>query len=292
MKSSLVLLSILLTGCTSMKTEDIDRRIDRILDESAAERVGISFYDFRDGTVWEHNADELFHAASTMKVPVMMGIFRAAEQGELSLDQMIPVHNEFISIYDGSTFASGADEDSDIELYDHIGSTMSVEELTRRMIVRSSNLATNILIQRIGAERVTSMIREAGGHRMEVLRGVQDLAAYEAGMNNTATAHDLMVVLRKIAESAEAQSDGPADRMVRILEAQEFNEGIPAGLPEGTRVAHKTGSITEIYHDAAIVYPEGERPWILVVLTGGTSDAEASKTVREIATAFHQWRKR
>lgn len=290
MRGTILAIAILLTGCSTM-SHDIDRQIDEILAHSKAERVGISFYDFRDGTTWERNADEVFHAASTMKVPVMMAIFRSVERGDLSLDQMVPVTNEFTSIFDGSTFASGADEDSDGELYDHIGGRMSIEELTRRMIVRSSNLATNILIELVGAERVTQMIREAGGSRMEVLRGVQDLRAYEAGMNNTATAHDLMVVLRSLARSAEEQVDGPADRMIRILEGQEFNSGIPAGLPADTIVAHKTGSITSIYHDAAIVYPEGTPPWILVVLTGGTSDEEATDTVRQISSAFHRWRR-
>lgn len=279
-------MAILTTSCASSKTPSLDERIDEILAAGSVTRIGIAYYDLGTGSSWSRNGSEVFHAASTMKVPVMMALFAKIERGELSLDQPIPVTNEFVSIYDGSTFSISPDEDSDPELYDHTGESLPLEELIRRMIVRSSNLATNIVIQLVGAENVMAMMKEIGADEMRVLRGVEDIKAYRAGMNNTSTAGDLMIVLREIATRAARPGESPADAMIDILAHQEFNDGIPAGLPEGVRVAHKTGSITEIYHDAAIVYPQDSDPYVLVVLTGGTSDEEASKTVAAISHAF------
>lgn len=284
--SGILLAALLATACATSVSPSLDEQIDSILAGSTVTRIGIAYYDLATGAAWFRNENEVFHAASTMKVPVMVALFRAVDSGQLSLDQPVPVRNEFVSIYDGSTFSIPTGEDSDAELYDHIGDQLPLEELIRRMIVRSSNLATNIVIELVGADNVMSIMNEIGANDMKVLRGVEDIPAYRHGMNNTATAHDLMVVLREIASRAASAEETPADAMIEILAHQEFNEGIPAGLPTGTRVAHKTGTITEIYHDAAVVYPDNDSPYILVVLTGGTSDENASKTVAEISRLF------
>ena len=279
-------MTILTASCTSTTPPTLDERVDRILGESSVSRIGIAYYDMASGSTWFRNPDEVFHAASTMKVPVMMKLFAEIDEGELSLDDPIPVTNEFVSIYDGSTYSISPDEDSDPELYEHIGEARPLGELIRRMIVRSSNLATNIVIQLVGADNVMSMMKEIGADEMKVLRGVEDIKAYRHGMSNTATARDLMIVLREIAERAARPGESPADEMIEILSHQEFNEGIPAGLPDRVKVAHKTGSITEIYHDSGIVYPQDAEPYVLVVLTAGTSDEEASKTVADISRVF------
>lgn len=288
MKQVVVIVGVLTIagGCAAQGTS-IDQKLSDIIRGSDATRVAVAYRDLgSSGRSLTINGDQIFHAASTMKVPVMMAIYEAVERGELRMDQEVPVVDEFVSIYDGSTFSIGVDGDSDREIYDHLGRTLTLENLIRRMIVRSSNLATNILIQFVGAERVTELIREAGASRMEVLRGVQDIRAYEAGMSNTATAADLRAVLSRIAIAAMDDPDGAAAAMARILADQEFNEGIPAGLPPRTRVAHKTGSITEIYHDAGIVYPGDREPYVLVVLTAGTDDASAAETVSRISRAI------
>jgi beta-lactamase class A len=282
-------LIVSIPGCVSTAPGGLDQEIERLVAESGVTRIGIAYYDTADGTAWSSHGDEVFHAASTMKVPVMMALFKEIEAGRLSLDQPIEVRNAFTSIFDGSTFSIPPTEDSDPELHDLVGTSLPLEELIRRMIVRSSNLATNIVIELTGAARVTELMRELGAERMQVLRGVEDIPAYEAGMNNTATANDLMITLRALAEGGE-RTQPAAVRMIQILLAQEFNEGIPAGLPEEIPVAHKTGSITNIYHDAAIVYPAGKSPYILVVLTGGADDEEASRTVAAISRAFWNWR--
>jgi beta-lactamase class A len=233
-----------------------------------------------------------FHAASTMKLPVMIQIFRDADGGLLGLDESLTVHTAFPSLVDGA-FVVGKDDDSDSTLYGFAGRNRSVRDLLERMITRSSNLATNILIERVGAERAQRTARALGAWSIQVLRGVEDGAAYRAGLNNTTTARDLGVLLEAIATGRAAS--GPAcDSMLAILGRQEFNEGIPVGVPAGTRVAHKTGWIGEVvYHDAAVVSPppgaeEGGR-YVLVVLTGGIKeDSVAHNLVADLSRLVYE----
>ena len=225
-----------------------------------------------------------FHAASTMKVPVMIQLFRDADAGLLRLDDSIPVRDSFPSLVDGSPFSVGKEDDSDSTLYARVGGRASLRELLELMITRSSNLATDLLIERVGATRAQASARSLGAWSIQVLRGVEDDKAYHAGLNNTTTARDLGALLGAIA-ARRAASGASCDSMLAILARQEFNEGIPAGLPPGTRVAHKTGWIGEVvYHDAAIVYPSRGPPYVLVVLTGGIKeDSVAHNLVADLS---------
>jgi beta-lactamase class A len=210
-----------------------------------------------------------------MKVPVMIEVLRRAQSGSFALDQEILLVNQFASIVDGSPFSLDIAEDGDSVLYGRIGQRVPIRELLRRMITRSSNLATNQLIDLVGAVNVTQTARDLGAPRMSVLRGVEDQTAFDRGMINTTTSADLAVLLEGI-EKGTVLSPSSSAEMREILLAQEFNEKIPAGLPAGTRVAHKTGEITAVSHDAAVIYPERRRPYVLVVLTKGIRESKAS----------------
>jgi beta-lactamase class A len=213
-----------------------------------------------------------------MKVPVMVEFFRQVDAGKLSLEQPITLVNQFSSIVDGSPYALDAKEDEDSTLYARVGQPVPARELVERMITRSSNLATNTVIALVDAKRVTRTLRKLGAKQMTVLRGVEDDKAYQKGLSNSATARDLATLLAAI-ERGKAASAGSTQAMRSILLAQELNDEIPAGLPPGTRVAHKTGQITAVLHDAAIVYPSGQPPYILVVLTSGIPDAKVAQAL-------------
>jgi beta-lactamase class A len=280
---------LLLTACASSRP-DLASRIDAILAAHPAQTIAVSYHDLGSGASLHRNEKVVFHAASTMKTPVMLGIFEAVSRGELRLDQPVRVKNDFVSILDGSHYSLEAREDSDAALYDLVGTELPLRELVRRMIVRSSNLATNIVIEFIGAPRVMALMKQIGAHDIQVLRGVEDDKAYHAGMNNTTTAYDLMLILRTLAEQ-KAISTEASKEMVEILLAQEHNDGIPAGLPKGTRVAHKTGSITAISHDAALVLPDTGSPYVLVVLTRGFAKGDdADRAIAGISRAVWESR--
>ena len=264
------------------------KKIADLVAESGAETVAVAFHDLADGRELLINPDLSFHAASTMKVPVMMEIYRQAAAGKLALDERLPVKNDFLSIADGSHFSISAEDDSEPSLYKRLGERETVRELMRLMIIASSNLATNILIERVTPPRVMELMRRVGARHIRVLRGVEDGKAYERGLNNTTTARDLMILLRLIAEG-RAVSKPASDDMIRVLLDQQFNEGIPAGLPKDARVAHKTGSITKINHDAAIVFLPDRKPYVLVVLTRGLGDeARAHQLIADISRVIYE----
>ena len=230
-----------------------------------------------------------YHAASTMKVPVLIELSRRIDQGELAWDQPLLITNRFVSIVDGSAYQLDRADDSDSTMYTRTGSSAPLAELARLMIIRSSNLATNLLITLLEPTRVNTTAHALGADSIRVLRGVEDQKAYDRGWNNTTTARDLAVLLLAVAQGRAA---GPAasDSMIQMLLGQEFNDGIPAGLPAGVRVAHKTGEITALLHDAAIIYPPGRGPFVLVVLTRGLAKrVEAAQLTADLAGIVYGW---
>jgi beta-lactamase class A len=272
----------------SKKVDGLEAKVRALVAESGAETVAVAFRDLETGRELLINPGVSFHAASTMKVPVMLELYREARAGELSLDVRLPVRNEFKSIADGSAFSVSPEDDSEQTLYKKVGGTETVRELLRLMITESSNLATNILIERVTPERVMRLMRGMGARDIRVLRGVEDGKAFERGLNNTTTARDLLILLRAVAEGRAVSPDA-AREMADVLAAQKFNEGVPAGLPAGLRVAHKTGSITKIEHDAAIVYPPGRKPYVLVVMVRGIAEpARAHRLIADISRAVYE----
>ena len=232
-------------------------------------------------------ADRVFHAASTMKVAVLVELYRRAEDADLSLDDRLVVRNEFRSIVDGSPYVLDPDDDSERTLYSREGEAVTVCDLVFLAITESSNLATNLLVDLLDPARIDATMDELGCPTLVVRRGVEDDAAWRAGLNNTVTAEGLAELLGAIARG-ELASPETCDEMLGVLRAQAFNEGIPAGLPDGTPVAHKTGSINGVYHDAAVVQPPGGHEYVLVVLTEGLDEAtDAPNLVASIAGAVH-----
>lgn len=264
----------------AQSSDSLLERIQARIAQDPGAQAGLAYVDLASGDTLFLNADTSFHAASTMKVPVMIELFRRANTGSFRMDQGLLLVNQFASLVDGSPYALDPGSDSDSTLYHRIGQRVRVDTLLRLMITRSSNFATNTLITLVGADKVTSTMRSFGAQRIQVLRGVEDGKAFEKGLNNTTTARDLAIILRAIQEGRAASPDATRE-MLEILSAQEFNEKIPAGLPAGTRVAHKTGEITAVSHDAAIIYPSGRKPYVLVVLTRGLADG--TKSARLIA---------
>jgi len=261
------------------------QEIQRLIDAAGAD-VSVAFRTLDGRAELLFRPDVEFHAASTMKVPVMIELFRQARAGAIRLDDQLPIVNEFHSIVDGSPFTLDAGDDSDAALYKNIGGRMSFRELCEAMITVSSNFATNLLIERLGAKKIQSTMYALGAPGMHVVRGVEDDKAFQKGLNNTTTARALMTLMEKIGKG-QAVDKASSDEMAAILKRQTFNDRIPAGLPPGTVVAHKTGEITKIQHDAAIVY--GDRPFVLVVLVRGLEDVKAgSALIAEITRTIYR----
>jgi beta-lactamase class A len=235
--------------------------------------VGVAFRTLDGKAEWFFRADEPFHAASTMKVPVLIELFHQVHEGKLKLDDPLLVKNEFHSLVDGSIYTLDPADDSEADLYKAAGQTRTLRQLCELMITVSSNFATNLLIEKLGVNNIRATVHSLHADGMNVMRGVEDGKAFAKGLNNTTTARGLQQLMEAIA-SGEAVDQESSRQMIEILERQTFNECIPAGLPPGIRVAHKTGEITKIHNDAAIVF--APRPFVLVILVRGIADKKES----------------
>jgi len=287
--SVLLLGTLLITGSCSDNSKEWETVRKGILEKAKRSGgiVSVAFEDLKTGEKLFINEKLQIHAASTMKTPVMIEVFKQAHQGLFELTDSLVVKNEFRSIVDGSIYSMDIGEDSDDVIYNKIGQKMTILDLVNQMITVSSNLATNILIDLVQAENVMKTMKEIGADKIQVLRGVEDMKAYQQGLNNTTNAYDMLLVMKAIAQKKVVSPDA-CDEMIEILADQKFNSKIPALLPSEVKVAHKTGSITAIDHDAAIVYKTLDHPYILVVLTEGFSDhKKAERLIAEISKLIY-----
>lgn len=260
-----------LSSCSATMTR---QTVIQKINERLSKEAGVFAVAFKDLSTGEEiliNERESFHAASTMKTPVMIEVFKQAAEGEFSLDDSIVLKNEFKSIVDSSVFSLSPGDDSDKELYKHLGEKRTLSSLVYDMISVSSNLATNTIIELVDAKNVTQTMRSLGAKDIQVLRGVEDSKAYEKGLSNTTTAYDLLLIFDKMAIGETVN----AEAMIKILLDQRFNEIIPAKLPAGVKVAHKTGDITGVRHDSGIIFIPDGRKYILVLLSKKLEKTEA-----------------
>lgn len=283
-----MLAALLAMGAQPQEMNALKTKVENLL-RSSRGVFAVAFEDLQTGARILINEKQQFHAASMMKVPVMIEVYRQAEQGHFNLDDSVRVKNEFRSIVDGSTYGLSLSDDSDESMYTLIGKKATIRHMVEQMITVSSNLATNILIDLVDAKEVTRTMRSLGANDIQVLRGVEDTKAFEAGLNNTTTAEDLLFILKAIAQG-KAVSQKASREMIAILQAQQFRDKIPALLPSDVRVAHKTGSITGVEHDGGIVFLPDGRSYVLVVLSKGlTSAEEGKKTIAGISKTIYDF---
>lgn len=235
--------------------------------------------------------DATHYAASTMKLPLLVAAYRLHERGALDLDRTVPVHNRFASALDGSAFSLDRDDDQDDETWDRLGGETTLRALVRHAIVRSGNLATNLVLEHVGTAEVAAVLRDAGCTAATTLpRGIEDAAAREAGLDNLVTARDLGLVMCGVAARTLASPD-TCREVEAVLAAQEHRDKIPAGLPSSTYVANKTGWVTGVAHDVALVRPDDADPYVLAVCTTASlSDDEASRVIAAVSTRIWQER--
>jgi beta-lactamase class A len=261
-------------SCRESKLDTLEKQIRNELSKHKGD-FAIAFKDLSSGDQLLINGKESFHAASTMKAPVMIEVFKQASEGKFNLTDSILIKNEFKSIVDGSTFSLDSASDSEFNLYKQVGTKKTIGALMYDMIIVSSNLATNLIIELVDAKNVTQTMRAMGANEIQVLRGVEDSKAFQQKMNNTTTANDLMLIFEKIAREEMVNAEA-SKAMIKILLDQKFNDVIPAKLPPDVKVAHKTGNITGVQHDCGIVILPNGKKYVLVLLSKNVENLPAA----------------
>jgi beta-lactamase class A len=244
-----------------------------------------------DGRPWlTVDADCQHYAASTIKLPLVMAAYRLADAGTLDLDAATEIRNEFASARDGSAFAVDRDEDSDVQTWDRLGQPVALRWLAYRAIVRSGNLATNLVLDAVGLEAVQTLLSDLGCYRTTLERGIEDGVARDAGAQNLVTAADLARLLQALWADAHAAARAPAvltqgsaAEILDVLAAQQIADALPRRLPPGTRVAHKSGWVDGVDHDAGIVYHPASGPFVFAMCT--TTSLERAEAADVVATA-------
>jgi beta-lactamase class A len=279
----------LLCACSNRMT--LNKLKDKI-STRLAEQPGdfaVAFKDLTTGETILINEQTYFHAASTMKTPVMIEVYKQAAAGAFSLNDSFVLKNEFKSIVDSSLFSLNPKDDSEQTLYRHLGEKRSLYNLVYDMIITSSNLATNMVIELVNAKHVTQSMRQLGANHIQVLRGVEDSKAFEKGFNNVTTAGDLLVIYEKMAKG-EIVDSASSQAMIKILLNQQFNEIIPARLPSNVKVAHKTGNISHVQHDSGIVFLPDGRKYVLVLLSKNLQkEDQAIKAMAEVSEMIYKY---
>jgi beta-lactamase class A len=281
---------LIISSCTGSRVAMRTLKSDINKELSAQKGIfAVAFKDLSTGREIKINDHVVFHAASTMKTPVLTEVYKQAAEGKFSLSDSIVLKNEFKSIVDGSSYSLDSTDDSEQELYKHIGEKRAISTLVYEMIIVSSNLATNLIIELVNAKNVMNTMRELGAKDIQVLRGVEDNKAFDKGMNNTTTAHDLLIIFEKIAKREAVNADA-SQAMINILLDQRFNDIIPAGLPANVKVAHKTGFITHVHHDSGIVFLPDGRKYVLVLLSKDWEDEKAAvNTMVNISAMIYKY---
>ena len=273
---------------TLFRPETLDSlhlRLDAIEGKAGARALALAVYDTETHTAFCRHGERWFHAASTIKVAILLGVYAAIHHGWLLPHSRLHVRNRFFSAVDGTTFCVAADRDANSEVHDAIGKMMRVSTLALHMIATSSNLATNLLLDLVGLDTVQRALDDLGIDGIDIRRGVEDERAFEHHINNRVTADGLVQLLRLVAEE-RAFSAQLSREMMDILHAQEFRNGIPARLPPAVRVAHKTGEISTMAHDAGVVYAPGRKPYVIAILSEWPPEATGrSATIAEVSHA-------
>ena len=268
--------------------EALHLRFDSIEQTSGARSIAVAVYDTETQLTFRRHADRWFHAASTIKVAILLGVYASIHHGWLRPQSRLHVRNRFRSAVDGHPFRVAADRDANAQVHTSVGKMMRVTDLALHMIATSSNLATNLLLDLVGLETVQRALDELHLDGIDIRRGVEDERAFERGINNRVTADGLVQLMRLIAEERAFSPELSRD-MLNILHAQEFKNGIPARLPSAVKVAHKTGEISTIAHDAGVVYPPKRKPYVIAVLTEWAPDGSGRKsTIAEISAAVYE----
>ena len=208
-------------------------------------------------------------AASVIKIPIMVEAFRQFESGELN-----PLATYRIKPEDKMPSCGALNRM-------HDGLEVTLRDLVELMIVLSDNSATNILIDRLGIDRVNATMEAQGLKVTRLRRKLFDRAGMEAGLSNHVCAREIGILLERMYAGTLVSPEASAE-MLEILRNQKLNGKMPFFLkPRGIACAHKTGEDDGITHDVGVVY--ARRPFVLCMLSEETDVPAFERLIQDVA---------
>jgi len=225
--------------------------------------IGLVIRDLDTGWTFQVNPDNLFPAASMVKVPIMAACLKAAEEGRLSLRDNMKLKR--------SDKAAG----SGVLRTRATGSAYTIEQLVELMVTHSDNTAANMLIDILGFDYLNRTFREMGLERTNLSRKMMDFRSRDRGVENYTSAREMADILERIYRKGCVCSS-VSERSLEFLKSQKVNDRIPKLLPKDTVVAHKTGLERQVCHDAGIVFTDNGN-FLISAFTKTTSGPRTAK---------------
>lgn len=244
-------------------------------------RVAMQVKDLSTGYTSSVNANAVMPAASTIKIPVMVEVFRQMELGKFDLNTRVTL--------------SWGDKDcgSGDLCYAHPGSSFPVSRLLSDMITVSDNTAANMLIRLVGRNRINDTMRGLGLHHTRLTDYIHT-QGWDVRRTLRTSPADMVNLLTQMAQD-RLVDEWSSKQMIAILEQQEINTLLPVPLPQ-IPIAHKTGSFDDTLNDVGIVYAYS--PYVIAVMTTDLPTLSAgrryirgvSKVAYHDLQRFAQWR--
>jgi beta-lactamase class A len=250
-------------------------RVENALGE-AAQRIegydgvaGVYVRDIEGDFGYGIRPDEEFFTASTIKLPVMVAVYRKVDEGELSLSQMIEIKEE--------DWAAGAGWLQ----WERAGTRQTVGDLLLLMMTQSDNVATNALVRTVGgADHINEVARSLGAENTLLYQKVSSERAAIPQLDNRSTPRDMATMLQKIADG-ESASEKSCGYMIDLMDLNELDWWLDAGLPANVYAANKAGWLYEVYDDVGIV-KAGDRPYVVAIMSKyGSGDVDQGQVLIE-----------
>jgi beta-lactamase class A len=257
------------------RTGEIADRLDGVM--------GVAILDLRDGRILLHNADRIFPTASSIKIAVLLGLYRqdqearAGAKGKAKLDD--------VYTFDPKDLV----EDSQIMAGLTAGVTrVSNRDLAQFMVAVSDNAATNVLIDRVGMQNVNATLRSLGLTKTMLRRKMMDIAAAQSGEENVATPQEMVRLLEMIYKG-KALNKELTEELIKQLKTLKKDSYLSYELPADVELADKPGSLDSVRTDPGIVFARN-RPFATSVMTAYDRDEKAAeRAISEVALEAHRY---
>lgn len=220
--------------------------------------AGVIIGGLPSGEIIEFNKDEQFPAASVIKLTILWELFQRVENKEFALD-------DEIKLEDGHKVGGFG-----ILKELHAGTVLTVKDLATLMIVLSDNVATNMLIDKLGMEAINKTIQANGITGTVLQRKMMDAEAKKRGLDNFTSPAGIYKLLKMFLDPAKLGANS-TNEMLEILKKQQCNNKLPLYMPPETVLAHKTGDLPGTEHDVGILFTK-KGPVIIVVMTKNLSN--------------------
>lgn len=244
--------------------------------QSTPARIGLAVAYAEGTSVFAHREAEVFAQASAIKIPILWELHRAAAAGELSLDEVLPIDP-----------ANGAGGCGVLQSFSSAETRVALSDLAVLMMVLSDNVATNLLIDRVGLDAVNALMDSQGAGATRLRRKMMDQPARDAGRENVSTPEDAVRLMLRL-DAAEGEADPTGVAVLKTLRLKKQSPVTAAIYDKASRLATKPGMLDGLRTEWSLVEPTNGPRYAMALMADGAQDDVLQPLFRDLAAAVHQ----